>query len=735
MKKTISIICISVILTGLTVFFLSPKLSELRKEDIHIAFAGGINGHFKTDVRTAIRGIQLYIDKINKAGGIEGKKIKLRIFDDGDRPDTAVKVASEIGEDKDIVLVIGHFLSSTSLAAGKIYKRYGIPVITASATATAVTADNGWYFRVIPHNAFQGRFLAYYCRTLDSRSVSLVFQKDPYGLSIAEPFEQTAQDIGLEIKNKSAFDPESKNAGEELEKIASDLNRTDEPGVIFLALYPNYAAKLIIALKQSGNLYSIIGTDTLISESFIEEFKKNNLEQMTPGYYSDDIYATSPFMIDTANEKAYIFRKEFMKKYGEEPPWVAASHYDAAAAVVEALKKSDIQGRENLQRNRRKVRSSLAAMSNARNGLKGVGGYIYFDKNGDSGRPLSVGFYKRHLFIPAFSMYQTKPEAEQTGNILKEILEGKTILIGNLMLNKADVVYTRIVVKEIRNLNLKKGTFTADFYLWFRYKGDLSIEDIEFVNAVLPIQLGSPISDTVTEGVRVRLYRVRADFKIDTDFRMYPFDYQILSLQFCHERRTREELIYVSDVWGEPETVRREHRGRIKLESDDKWKVSRVYSYQDVITYIPNIPDISNSRQTDNYSRFNTAIRIERQNFREVKALLPIALILAGLYAVCFIPCKLYNIRALSLTAILTASVFFHRELAAGLKSECITAFSYMFFTGYMLTALSLVLTGILFTFERQGKTEKQKQVLRAEKILYPCLLLISGLIMTFFIS
>ena len=732
MKKTIIIVCISVILTGLAFFLLSPRLSELKKRDIHIAFAGGINGNFKTDVGTAVNGIKLYIDKINKAGGIEGRKIKLRLFDDKDRPDIAMKVASEIGEDKDILLVIGHFLSSTSLAAGKLYKRYGIPVITASATATAVTAENEWYFRVIPHNAFQGIFIAYYCRTLSSRSVCFVFQNDPYGLSVAEPFERTVQDIGLEIKIKESFDAGSKNANEQLEKIAYNLSRVEEPGVIFLALYPDIAAKLIIALKQSGKPYSIIGTDTLTSESFIEEFKKNDLEKTSPGYYSDNIYSTSPFLMDTANEKAYFFRKEFIKEYGGEPPWLTASHYDAAATAVEAIRKTGIQDDGTVQLYRKKIRSSLAAMSNSENGIKGVGGYINFDKNGDSNRPLSVGFYKNHRFIPAFSMYEAGAESEQKKDILEGILEGRSIRIGNLLLNKTDVVYTGIAVNEISNLNLKKGTCTADFYLWFRYKGDLNIADIRFVNSVMPVQLDSPISDVSEDGIRLRLYRLQADFRMDTDFRRYPFDSQTVCIRFCHERLTREELIYVSDVWGQPETVRRKHSGKIKLESGERWKVTRALSYQDIITYSSSIPDALNSRQTVNYSRFNTEILIDRQNFREIKAIFPIALIMTGLYAVCFIRHKRYNIRALSLTVILTATVFFHRELAAGLKSEYITVVGYAFFTEYLLIALSLLLTGLLFTLDCQGKTEKQKQIVLAEKILYPCLVFAAALMMMF---
>lgn len=123
MKKTVYIVCISVMLTGLTVFFLSSgRQAEFRTDDIYIAFAGGINGSFKAGTREAVNAVTLYLNKVNAAGGIKGKKIKLRVFDDKDRPAEAKKIASEIGEGKNIVFVMGHVSSFTSLAAGKSIK-------------------------------------------------------------------------------------------------------------------------------------------------------------------------------------------------------------------------------------------------------------------------------------------------------------------------------------------------------------------------------------------------------------------------------------------------------------------------------------------------------------------------------------------------------------------------------------------------------------------------------------
>ncbi|ETR68549.1 MAG: hypothetical protein OMM_10408 [Candidatus Magnetoglobus multicellularis str. Araruama] len=82
------------------------------------------------------------LDQVNAAGGIFGKPVHLKLYDDRGDPKEARQIASSIVENQDIRLVLGHFFSSTSLAASQIYKKYGLPAITASATDPMVTQSN-----------------------------------------------------------------------------------------------------------------------------------------------------------------------------------------------------------------------------------------------------------------------------------------------------------------------------------------------------------------------------------------------------------------------------------------------------------------------------------------------------------------------------------------------------------------------------------------------------------------
>ncbi len=95
-----------------------------------------------------LEGVNLYVDEVNKSGGINDRTLEVIAYDDQNNKVMARNKALEIAKDSNTLVVIGHYYSSISLEGGRIYKEYGIPAVTASATAPEVTEGNDWYFRV-----------------------------------------------------------------------------------------------------------------------------------------------------------------------------------------------------------------------------------------------------------------------------------------------------------------------------------------------------------------------------------------------------------------------------------------------------------------------------------------------------------------------------------------------------------------------------------------------------------
>jgi len=730
--KKYLVIFLSVILVGAAVLLSLPQTSPFMEKPIYIAVAGPMSGTQKADGEDMVKGIQLCLDTVNDKGGIGGKKIKLAVFDDKNQPKTAISVASEIVENKDILVVLGHKYSSTSIAAGRIYKAGGIPAITATATVNALTQDNEWYFRIIQANSFQGAFIAKYVfRTLNQKTATIIFNKDVYGATLAENFEKTAREIGGEIKHKWGFDSEKDDIDKEIRKITAELRTIENPGIIFVATQAEEGVRIISALKSGGSKYSIIGPDSFYGSTFISKFKEQPEEQVQSGYYSDNIYVACPFILDVANENAHEFTHEFMRKYQKEPTWYAAGYYDAAKVAVEALKKSDPD--QSFRKKRREIRDKLTNMSDSENAVSGVTGSLFFNISRDVIKPFTVGVYKNQILIPTYAQYQMTPIPRDLDMALEKVLKGDFILVDGSLMSKTDVVYTGIDINEISGLDTITSSYIVDFYLWFRYKGEIDASNILFINAVTPITPDNPIAEEKTDEYTVKTYHIKAKFKNEFDFHRHPFDHQFLSVRFRHHKLTRDKLIYVKDTLGMSESVKKKEAS---FNIGNGWYPSDKEVYQDIITNISTlgIPELFSNPNIISYSQFNAELKIKRKSRDAIlRNIFPEMIMIVCLYLVYFIPYRHFRLRVEIMMAVLIACAFYHIRLLSDLFAVKYSTFSeYVFFTVYGLIGLSAVVSMLIFYFELRGAETKTKWVVLIGKIAYPCMIAAFGAVMAY---
>ena len=714
MKKILLTVTVSVLSTALIVSLLL-KFYFSKPEDIYIAVAGSVGQEMLAE------GAQLYIDKVNAEGGVAGRKIRLIVFDDRNQEKRAVETASEIAEDSRILLVLGHGISPTSLAASEIYKKKGLPAITASATTQRITQDNSWYFRVLSDNSFQGKFIAHYgYGILRKMSASVIYEADEWGTVFAESFESAARDLGMEIQKKWAVNSEKEDVNKELSKITGELRAMDDPGLIFLALSADEGSKIVSAIKYPGAKNVIIGSSSFTTPSFIQKLKTYPMEQAIPGYYSDDIYAISPFLADTADKEAYRFSDDFVKKYGKRPSWISARYYDAVKVAAEAIKKSDIRIGGPIQNSRNALRVALESINSPEMAVKGVCGTIYFDKNGnDIGTGLSVGVYKGQQFVPAFFQYLSADPGQDGPSEGTE----DSIKIEGRVLHKTTMVYTGIKVNEISELNISQSSFTADFYVWFRYHGEFDDTDIRFVNALTPVSLGYPIADKETaNGATIRAYHVKAAFRNRFDFHRFPFDPQTLTIRFCHAQLLKKNMIYVPDESGmssEALSVTDGAMGETRLKPLSGWKISGTEYRQDIFSdSSAQAPD--SEQVPPAYSQFDAEIHIKRQGlYTAVGAFLPLIALLINLYLIYFMPWEWRGLRIIVIITVLMTTLFCHQKLRAEVPADYTILAEYAFFTVYGLVMMSVAVLLLLFLFRKQGNAGKAKQILRAGKVIY----------------
>ncbi|MDD4156467.1 MAG: ABC transporter substrate-binding protein [Candidatus Cloacimonetes bacterium] len=106
-------------------------------------------------------GAMLSEDYINDNGGLLGKKIKVKIYDNQSTAIGAKQAAQRAVADN-IVAAVGANRSTQTLAIAPVLQEAGIPLITPFSTVDRITEIGDYIFRVCYNDSFQGKTLAKY---------------------------------------------------------------------------------------------------------------------------------------------------------------------------------------------------------------------------------------------------------------------------------------------------------------------------------------------------------------------------------------------------------------------------------------------------------------------------------------------------------------------------------------------------------------------------------------------
>ena len=286
------------------------------------------------------KGIKLAVDEINKAGGVDGKKIELVTKDNKSENAEASTSSTNLAIQSNVNAIVGPSTSGAVAAASLVSQKTGVPLITPSGTQDDLTVDaNGvkkFVFRTTFKDSYQGEVLAAYSyNNLNAKKVVLYYDNaSDYAKGIADEFKRKYKG---QIVTEATFTSGDKDYQSALTKF-KDL---DYDAVVM----PGYYTETGIITKQARDLgidKPILGPDGFSDEKFTELAGKKN---------ASNVYYVSGYSTNVAlSDKASGFIKAYEKAYKIEPNMFAALAYDSVYMVAEASKgaKTSVDIADNL---------------------------------------------------------------------------------------------------------------------------------------------------------------------------------------------------------------------------------------------------------------------------------------------------------------------------------------------------------------------------------------------------
>ena len=708
-------------------------LARRPSSPVYIAVAGGMTGAGSAAGQEVVDSVNLHVDLVNANGGINGHHVEVLVYDDENDPPKAAEVAREIVEDGRPLLVIGHTISSTSAAAGPIYAEAGMPVITGTANADDVTADNPWYFRTIFGTRMLGLLIAAYAQNvLDVERMTVIARTDDYGRSLGAGVIQAFVDVGGSAAHL-VVDGEASDLDAEIAAAVAQLQEMNDPGLLVLAQQSNEATPTIAAIRRAGIDAQMLGGDSIGSNRFLTTFADMPEEVESPGFFTDGLYAAAPVFVDSLTSDSLRWFDSFQDAYDQDPTWRGATTFDAAIAATTAMNAvgPDLTG-PDVRQTRMAIRDALVALDSPENAVAGLLGPIYFDAEGATPRSAAFGIATGNQYSSAFE--QLRPYATSANLGLDEDLaSGVAIEVDGIFLERQRVVFTGINFNEVGELDTANPSFFADFFLWFNYTGDDSATDIVLtIAAESDLTLGEPIRVVEDNGQTYALFRVAGRFKSSFEFQDFPFDRQSLVVSFQNQVLPSSKLVYAVD----PEFIALPQKKRlmsgsnaaVSINAIPSWETTSLLMFQESVgsTALMGDPEANVGSGGIEYSLLTAEVTIHRDLVAFlVKNLLPLALLAAITYVSLFFPHSQTGERvAFAVSAILTAAVLLTTVTAVLPQVGYTVAIEWGFYAFIFLSAICIIIGLVGDWLYEDRRYSELRKLDRFSHIFYPLFLL-----------
>ncbi|WP_460089563.1 branched-chain amino acid ABC transporter substrate-binding protein [Pseudomonas sp. H2_D10] len=298
-------------------------------DTIKIGIAGPKTGPVTQYGDMQFMGAKQAIADINAKGGVDGKMLEAKEYDDACDPKQAVAVANKVVNDG-VKFVVGHLCSSSTQPASDIYEDEGVIMITPAATSPEITS-RGYklIFRTIGLDSAQGPATGNYIADhVKPKIVAVLHDKQQYGEGIATAVKQTLEKKGVKV---AVF--EGLNAGDK--DFSSIIQKLKQANVDFV-YYGGYHPELGLILRQSkekGLNAKFMGPEGVGNDS-ISQIAQDA---------SEGLLVTLPKSFDTDPANKAIVEEFAKNKQDPTGPFVfpAYSAIEVIAGGIKAAKSED----------------------------------------------------------------------------------------------------------------------------------------------------------------------------------------------------------------------------------------------------------------------------------------------------------------------------------------------------------------------------------------------------------
>ena len=297
-------------------------------ETYKIAFQGPLSGDNQQLGINEVNAVEVAIEEANASGDL-GFTLELFKADDQGDPAVAPTAAAQVLQDEAILGVVGPSFSGATKAVATTYGEADMVMISPSATNDTLTSEGyPTFHRVVPPDGLEGKELANFLVKKAYPSVVVIDDLSDYGKGVSDTVQSTLEAAGVTV-TRLGVDAKTTDYGATATQATSS-----GAAAVFYGGYDAQAGQLARALQTAG----------FAGDKYTGNGGKSTVFTDGAGDAGDGWYFSCGCSDAVTAPEAKAFTEAYTAKFNTEPSTYSPEAYDAANAMIEAIKAAAADG-------------------------------------------------------------------------------------------------------------------------------------------------------------------------------------------------------------------------------------------------------------------------------------------------------------------------------------------------------------------------------------------------------
>ena len=281
-----------------------------------------------------LKTLQLYVEEINKKGGVLGRQIQLVHYDDGSDANKANGFAKRLIDDDKVDLIVGGTTTGSTMSTAPLVEKAGVPFISLAGAVVIVEPVKKFVFKTPHTDRMAAEKVFEDMKKRGISKVALLSETSGFGQSGKKETEAVAAKYGVTLVANETYGPKDTDMSPQLTKIKNAAG-VQAVFVFGLGQGPAIVTK---NYKQLGITLPLYQSHGVASDEFLK----------LAGPAAEGVRLPSPAQLipeklpagDPQKPVVTAYDKAYKERYKQDVSTFGGYAYDGLMIAVDAIKRA-----------------------------------------------------------------------------------------------------------------------------------------------------------------------------------------------------------------------------------------------------------------------------------------------------------------------------------------------------------------------------------------------------------